>query len=357
LIEAKIENILKEKTDQSFKLSFCTIEHTSNSKSTPNNFKLVWLLAHNRLKFDEPMNIQLLKREEIDDKRWNGCVHFAISAMPYAYTWYLDNVSEEWEGLVLGNYRAVMPLVFEKKWGFSYLYQPFFTQQLGIFSDMPIAQNLVDAFFEKIPKKYQYIDIQLNESNPAPEGFEAESRPNYLLELKESYENIRKGYSGNLLKNLARAEKNNLSYVNHLKPELFVDFYIENTAKKVSGFKEKHKHSMLRIIYQAQHYSMGGLAGVYRKNELVAANFLIFHPQRTINLMPAVSEEGKKMGAMAFLMDTVVKIGAGQRKFLDFEGSAIEGVAKFYESFGAKKTTYYRVKRNNLPAIIRFFKK
>jgi hypothetical protein len=321
-----------------------------------NFFTFVWLLDNNRLKFEAHMNIQLLKREEIDDKRWNGCVHFAISAMPYAYTWYLDNVCEEWEGLVLGSYRAVMPLVFEKKWGFSYLYQPFFTQQLGIFSDMPVSQNLVDAFFEKIPSKYKYIDIQLNESNLPPGHFEVEERPNYLLELKESYENIRKGYSGNLLKNLVKAEKNDLKYYNNLKPETFVDFYVETTGKKIKGFKEKHKHSMLRIIYQALYYNMGGVIGVYKDKELIAANFLLFHPQRTINLLPAANDEGKKCGAMAFLMDTVIKIGAGQRKFLDFEGSSIDGVARFYESFGAKKTSYLRVKRNNLPPIVRFLK-
>ena len=42
------------------------------------------------------MQIKLERREEIDDKRWNGCVHFALGAPPYAYTWFLDNVCEEW---------------------------------------------------------------------------------------------------------------------------------------------------------------------------------------------------------------------------------------------------------------------
>ena len=65
------------------------------------------------------MKIKLINRKNIDDKRWNGCIHFAINALPYAYTWYLDNVCENWEGLVLDNYKAVMPLVYKKKFGIS----------------------------------------------------------------------------------------------------------------------------------------------------------------------------------------------------------------------------------------------
>ena len=38
------------------------------------------------------MELKLMQRDEIDDKRWNGCVHYAFNAIPYAYTWYLDNI-------------------------------------------------------------------------------------------------------------------------------------------------------------------------------------------------------------------------------------------------------------------------
>lgn len=303
------------------------------------------------------MNIKLLKREEIDDKRWNGCVHFALNALPYGYTWYLDNVCEEWEGLVYGNYQIVMPLVFDRKFGFDYLYQPFFTQQLGVFCDIPLSKETINTFFSAIPDKYKYIDIQLNESNEAPDGYICEQRPNYLLGLEKPYETIRSKYSGNLLKNLLKAEKNELVYHMQLKPEVFVDFYVKNTGPLIKGFKEKHKHTMLRIIYQCLHYSMGSVAGVYKDKELVAANFYIFHPQRVINLMPASNEEGRKSGAMAFLTDGMIKSNAGQNKYFDFEGSEIEGVAKFYESFGAKKSFYWRIRKNELPFYARIFKR
>ncbi|MGB0885975.1 MAG: hypothetical protein ACPGVH_06515 [Chitinophagales bacterium] len=304
------------------------------------------------------MEIKLLKREEIDDKVWNGCVHFAVNAMPYAYTWYLDNVTEEWEGLVMGNYKAVMPLVFEKKFGVEYLYQPFFTQQLGVFTSLPLTKNLVNNFIAAIPKKYKYIDINLNEINDISESEEISKRSNYFLDLNLDYALLKSNYSKNTIRNLNKAENSELLIQYNIKPETFVDFYIKNTADKIDNFKDKHKHMMLRIIYKALSFQLGSIISVTDKNgEILAANFILFHPTRIINLLPTSNNEGKSKNAMVFLIDYLLQKNANQKKIFDFEGSMIEGIARFYKGFGAEETNYYRLKRNKLPWFYRIIKK
>ena len=42
---------------------------------------------------------------------------------------------------------------------------------------------------------------------------------------------------------------------------------------------------------------------------------------------------------------------------LDFGGSNIETVARFYKSFGAKDYIYLQVKQNNLPKLVSWIKK
>lgn len=303
------------------------------------------------------MQIKLEKREEIDDKRWNGCVHFALGAPPYGYTWFLDNVCENWMGLVVGNYKMVMPLVLGKKYGIEYNFQPFFTQQLGVYSDLPISQETMDLFFDAIPKNIKFIEMALNESNFAPSQGTINERHNYLLDMKPAYEELRKKYSGNILRKVKKAEKEELILNKQLSPEDFADFYRTHTAPKIKGFKDKHYYTILRLVYKAIHYNMGFLLGVQnQQNELLAANFIISHPQRLINLLPASSEEGNKLGAMTFLIDHLVQTNAGQYKYLDFEGSMLKGVANFYKGFGAKKANYYHVKVNLLPKFLRIFK-
>lgn len=304
------------------------------------------------------MGLKLLKRSEIEDKVWNGCVHFAINAMPYGYTWYLDNVCEEWEGLVLDNYKAVMPLVFNKKFGINYLYQPFFTQQLGVFTSLPVTKKLVNNFIDAIPPHYKYIDINLNEINDVTERKEVTALTNFHLDLNLDYALIKVNYSKSLKRKLKKAEKNELIINPHVSPEVFVAFYLKNVAHKVNNFEEKHKHVLHRIIYKALSYQLGAIIGVNdRNNELVAANFILLHPTRIINLLPCSNEEGNDLNAMSFLLDHIIQRNANNRKIFDFEGSMIDGVAQFYKSFGAEEMKYYNLKLNLLPNFLRIFKK
>ena len=81
--------------------------------------------------------LQYLKHGEIDFQRWDDCIDHAINSYVYAYSWYLNIVAGEWDALVEekdGKYQRVFPLPFRKKAGIKYIYQPPFTQQLGLFS-------------------------------------------------------------------------------------------------------------------------------------------------------------------------------------------------------------------------------
>ncbi|MEL7020062.1 MAG: hypothetical protein AAGK47_00510, partial [Bacteroidota bacterium] len=62
------------------------------------------------------MDIQLIKREDIEKPRWDGCVHYSPNGNVFGYTWYLDAIAREWDGLVENNYESVMPLVYRTNW-------------------------------------------------------------------------------------------------------------------------------------------------------------------------------------------------------------------------------------------------
>ena len=50
---------------------------------------------------------------------------------------------------------------------------------------------------------------------------------------------------------------------------------------------------------------------------------------------------------MFFLVESVLKQYDNKEYILDFEGSEIEGVARFYKGFGAQDQPYYYYKKYN----------
>ncbi|MEA3446653.1 MAG: hypothetical protein U9R19_18205, partial [Bacteroidota bacterium] len=97
------------------------------------------------------MAIRFLIHKQIDKRKWNQCIKSSVNGIVYAYSWYLDIVSENWEALVEDDYKSVMPLTINEKYGISYLRQPIFTQQLGVFSSQRLDSNLVKTFIKSIP--------------------------------------------------------------------------------------------------------------------------------------------------------------------------------------------------------------
>ena len=106
-----------------------------------------------------------------------------------------------------------------------------------------------------------------------------------------------------------------------------------------------------------QYSGIGEIYGVYnQENNLCAAVYFCRWKNRVIYLNAASGEEGKKLRAMYFLVDNFIKSNSEHDLKLDFEGSMIPGVARFYSGFGATPETYFQLKFNRLPLPFRWLK-
>ena len=134
------------------------------------------------------MIIKYLKHSEIDKCKWDECIAKSNNGLIYSTSVYLDNMTTEWDGLVMGNYEAVMPLPFRKKYGIYYVYPPAFSQQMGITSVKEITPEIIKTFLKNIPTKFRYVEMNFNVSNIYTFSNEKE-RNNYFLPLYSSFEN------------------------------------------------------------------------------------------------------------------------------------------------------------------------
>lgn len=303
--------------------------------------------------------IRHLTRAEIDDTKWNACVRQAVNSFPYAYSWYLDCVALRWDALVRNDYEAVFPLVWKRRFLIHYLYQPMFTQQLGVFSEYIPDEKTLHAFLDAIPSRYRFIEINVNCHNPVRHpSFEVIPRVNMCLELNAPYETLFHAYHENTRRNVQKALKHNLHVSEDLKTDALLAFYKTNTGIKIPELGEFHYEHLEELIAGLLQRNMGKQVGVTDANgNLFAAGFFIFSGNRIINLLNSTAEEAKVNGAGFLLFDSLIRAHANSGKVLDFEGSMIPGIARFYKSFGAQEQTYWRLRRNNLPWFVKWIKK
>ncbi|MFN4084029.1 MAG: hypothetical protein ACK4K9_10390 [Bacteroidia bacterium] len=302
--------------------------------------------------------IKYITHNEIDFARWDVCIEQSILPLVYAKSWYLNTICPGWDALVLNDYDAVMPLTKGKKYFINYLYQPFFTQQLGIFSKQELSAEEQFEFIKSIPQKFKFIDINLNQScKLLAENYHLSKRKNYELQLNKSYDKLIKNYSGQTKRNLKKAASQSLSVINNSYTET-VNFYKKHKGTLTKGVKPWHYQMLLKLLETADvSKHIISLGAVNNKEELLASAVFISYHGRLIFVLGTANNKGRDCGAMYAIFDYLIHQHAATGLILDFEGSEIPGIARFFKNFGAEKTYYYKLKINRLPLIFKLFKR
>lgn len=302
--------------------------------------------------------IRYLHHNDIDRQRWDACISAASNSLLYGYSWYLDVVTQQrWHALVYGDYEAVMPLPFARKWGLLTGFQPYFTQQLGVFSAVPLTPTFIELFVASIPKDFRLFTTHFNYANIKNSsiyaGKDFQLMPNYELHLADAYENIRRHYAKHTIRQLRKAAAADLIIGKNEDAQLPVRLFYaaKNTDLRLPASYYQLAQQIINTCIQHQKGEIWQACNT--KKEVVAAAFFARDSKRIYNLLPAVSPEGKQIGAMFAIIDAVIRHYAQQADYLDFEGSAVAGVARFYESFGAKNCPYAVYRRNHLPYVLK----
>jgi hypothetical protein len=295
--------------------------------------------------------IKYLTNSEIDKRKWDNCVSESFNGIIYAYSWYLDIVANDWQALVENDYERIFPLITGSKWNINYLYQPVFTQQLGVISKKILTEEIVSSILNSIPEKFRFAEINLNTFNKIISGdYKIFHWQNFELDLINSYENIYKGYSTNLKRNLKKTDKVGFTISRNIKPDEIIELFKSNRGRRVKSLKEEHYQKLRRLTYMGVYKGLMQTFGVYSNhNQLVGGAIFARNKNKMIFLFSGLSEEGKESHAIAFLLDSFIREHSQHHLTLDFEGSNDPHLARFYQSFGSSLCTYPHVRFNRLP--------
>lgn len=290
--------------------------------------------------------IHYLTPDRIDKSLWDDCVAHAINGNVYAWSWYLDIVHPGWEALVEiedGKYLTIMPITRKKKYLVNYLCQPFFVQQLGVFSRLPIDEETVLGFLRSIPKKYRLVEIRLNEQNPLPEVCKGVARHrNHLLDLNKAYDLLYSDYHENTKRNLKKSLNYSFELVKGVDMQQVIQLFRDNRGASVQHWGDAEYERLKRLTERAITSSNAFVYGVKtsENDEIICGALFMKSHQRITFLFSGNNVKGKECHAMTFLIDHVIRENAAQPLTLDFEGSDDENLARFYHGFGAKPVYY-----------------
>lgn len=307
-----------------------------------------------------PGNIQYLRQHEIDRIRWDACIDNAENGLIYGNSFYLDAMSDNWDALVLDDYKAVMPLPWRRKYFFYYLYQPFFVNMLGVIGN-DISPKIVEQFLKSIPSKFKYWDLDLNESNKVGNDtgllqIEWRSRKNIFLKL-DSYDKLYQSYSRLTKRKLVKAKEEGIIITKGVSANDVIDHYIYEYEKKNRIIPDSVYTNLKTTINNFSKDTYQTYLACTSRNEVVGFYLIFFDKRFAYSILGGSTEKGKSIGAFYALTDAAIQDYACSKRTFRFEGSDLPGIAFFDLQFGSFPVEYTHIKRNNLPRLVRWLKR
>jgi hypothetical protein len=291
--------------------------------------------------------IKLVHRDNIHEQKWRALLMQYRETHPYVSLHYLDAVCKHWSALVFGDYEAVLPFCWNKKWTISYIFQPPFLQQMR-YVGPPLSEEAINKISSLLHRHFSFIEYTVNIA------ISSQTRKNYVLHLNRHYELLANNYSSQTKKNLKAAKA---EIVANFTIDQFIDFYTKNTIPKIANWKKPFSAIQETLLNVLEKNDELLLLGAVYEGQLEAVSAVICTPGHLVHLMTSTSDRGRELHGTTVIVDRLIRQYCHQDVLLDFEGSEIAGIARFNEGFGAILIPYFELKSNKLPFPINILKK
>lgn len=302
--------------------------------------------------------IQILPSNKVDPYKWNDCVEKSSNSLIYADYFFLSMQCDNWSGLIIDDYRTILPLPWRKKWGIRYLYAPAFIQQLGFFGEF--SNLAIPLIINRIIEFAKFGDLFFNYQNgELLTNIEYSVKTNFIINLDKPYPKIHSSYSHDLVKNLQKAEKHQLKYTTDVKIETAIQQFQLQYQDRFPQYNKGTFLSLTAACLEMARKNQCIVRSAYSESttEVLSIALLLKDKNRLYLLLNTTNEIGRSFAANHYLLDHIMQEFCEEKILFDFEGSEQNGIKEFYASFHPENQPFFHFRFNKLPFLINWVRK
>jgi len=308
---------------------------------------------------------------KINPQEWDSFIYDSPQGNIYHTHMYLSNLLPNWQSIIVRDDNlilAALPLKFHSKWGLQYAMQPFFAQYIGIVF-RKISDNMYKEL-EHIKKVIQIIhraipgDIKFLNYNFAPEfhyelplkwlGWKQRTLYTYWVDIKSGYDEFIQNAASHVRRELKKVDQHNFQIVVDNDPETVVSILKESKPEVVRNIPEHYFNALCK---NSRHFYESGRSVCFiakDKGKPIAGIIYFFYKRKMIYYQGSALPDYKNSGVMSKIIAESVRLRGQGYDYLDFDGSMIESIERFFRGFGAFPVHYSNFILNRLPFVHNF---
>lgn len=293
--------------------------------------------------------LRFFKRSDITDALWDEVISSSPNGVIYATTCFLDTSRYSWEAIIYYDenhsnpYRAVMPVIINRRYGLKYLaYEPWCTQ-LGIFSFSEPDLKMVELFIKNTQKQGAKINKYPFEPSVGPLVEKAIAKENLIehrlnfFDLSKPYEVLSSRYNRNRRRALKKGCALGLLFKETHDIDAYIRLFEKYTYPRIQGMIRSQLIQLKNIYETLQQEKQVEMYEVTGQGETLSIGMFLKFKTDLIYYSCTNSSAGLKQHAQSFLLDSVIRKYSGTNFTLQAYSGSHVGVTRFYDSFGAQK--------------------
>jgi len=288
--------------------------------------------------------LEHIKHGDVNFSKWNDAVLRSEVPTVFAQSYFLNATSPGWDGLIINDYESIFPLTWKRKFGILYLPQPYFTGQLGAFGTI-----------DHIRAKYKLIEIELNAANHLSSSFTS-PKNTFVIEYGKGF-----SFNQNTKRNIAKALTAGLHVEQALPEEIiplsenFLNPFLLKELKLPDLEVSRFRNLLLNCIGSGSLYTFKTLNA---ENTVKALGHFVYNSRYVVFLKGTNTDKLENSGSMHLLVSHAIEFFKDKCECFDFGGGSLnEGLAGFYKGLGGLQRDYHFLRINNLPRLLKVFKK
>jgi hypothetical protein len=254
----------------------------------------------------------------------------------FSQIWVQDALHPNWVYVLNDQHQILLRLPVVRKFGLKAYLQPLFIRDLDLLADLSAAQcNDLTTFLRR--RSFLHLNISIN-NNELRGG---QTGKYQKLELFEDIDLLRAGYSENVKRSLKKAKDLQLQEISFSD---FQSFFIKQKGEDLGNLNAAAWLRLEKLAAAASKKDSFYCCGTYAQKELLAVGLFFKWKKQLYFMKGTLNDQGKKCGALVFLIDAVLEKHVPSFEALDFIGSNQESIAAFYKKFGAIDHRYMIIK-------------
>jgi len=300
-------------------------------------------------------SVEYVKHADISSQQWDQCIKCSFNGSVQAYSWYLNLFCDQWDALVEGDYKSVMPLPVKKKFGQPVVYMPPFINQLGIYSPECFTVSKTTAFLDMLKRKFHVVNMGINKYTPLPTGiFHWHDESFCELDLIRPYSKTVTNYSPSCRNMLRLATARQYNVISGIAPNDIITFIKKEKVFVDSAVREDDFKKLRMLIASLLRYKTGELFGIYNNvNMLSCIAVFLWSNNNVILMFAAATKEAIADHAPLLLCDKFIEKYSENNVTLLFEFRDKYLTPDGYRGFGAAESHYQRLHLNRIPFFLR----